>query len=132
VGCRQLLQPLRQGHGLHAPWLGSAAPVDQQADHLPLHRRPEGSFQFNDKYFDWEAGYIYQNSENQQSQTGNYNVLAVNAATGPSFYNPATGRVECGTAAGLVDGSNPIYGPAPAAACRGTRPFRTAVPVTVA
>jgi iron complex outermembrane receptor protein len=24
-------------------------------------------------YFDWEAGYIYQNSENQQSQTGNYN-----------------------------------------------------------
>ena len=52
----------------------------------------QGSFQFNDKYFDWEAGYIYQNSENQQSQTGNYNVLAVNAATGPSFYNPATGR----------------------------------------
>ncbi|WP_202616595.1 hypothetical protein, partial [Escherichia coli] len=29
----------------------------------------QGSFQFNDKYFDWEAGYIYQNSENLQTQT---------------------------------------------------------------
>ncbi|HHA2861626.1 TonB-dependent receptor domain-containing protein [Stenotrophomonas maltophilia] len=84
----------------------------------------QGSFQFNDKYFDWEAGYIYQNSENQQSQTGNYNVLAVNAATGPSFYNPATGRVECGTAAGLVDGSNPIYGPG----AGGCLPWNPAIP----
>ncbi|WP_329888602.1 TonB-dependent receptor domain-containing protein [Stenotrophomonas sepilia] len=84
----------------------------------------QGSFQFNDKYFDWEAGYIYQNSENQQSQTGNYNVLAVNAATGPSFFNPATGRVECGTAAGLVDGSNPIYGPG----AGGCLPWNPAIP----
>ncbi|HCT27472.1 MAG TPA: TonB-dependent receptor [Stenotrophomonas sp.] len=84
----------------------------------------QGTFQFNDKYFDWEAGYIYQNSENQQSQTGNYNVLAVNAATGPSFYNPATGRVECGTAAGLVDGSNPIYGPG----AGGCLPWNPAIP----
>ena len=84
----------------------------------------QGSFQFNDKYFDWEAGYIYQNSENQQSQTGNYNVLAVNAATGPSFYNPATGRVERGTAAGLVDGSNPIYGPG----AGGCLPWNPAIP----
>ncbi|KOO82186.1 TonB-dependent receptor [Stenotrophomonas maltophilia] len=84
----------------------------------------QGSFQFNDKYFDWEAGYIYQNSENLQTQTGNYNVLAVNAATGPSFYNPATGRVECGTAAGLVDGSNPIYGPG----AGGCIPWNPAIP----
>jgi len=84
----------------------------------------QGSFQFNDKYFDWEAGYIYQNSENQQSQTGNYNVLAVNAATGPSFYNPATGRVECGTAAGLAAGTNPIYGPGPG----GCIPWNPAIP----
>ncbi len=71
----------------------------------------QGSFQFKDKYFDWEAGYLYQNSENLQKQTGNYNVLAVNAATGESFYNPASGRVECGSAQGLIDGTNPAYGP---------------------
>lgn len=84
----------------------------------------QGSFQFNDKYFDWEAGYIYQNSENLQTQTGNYNVLAVNAATGPSFFNPATGRVECGSAAGLVDGSNPIYG----SGAGGCIPWNPAIP----
>ena len=71
----------------------------------------QGSFQFNDKYFDWEVGYLYQNSENLQRQTGNYNVLAANAATGESFYNAATGRVECGSAQGLIDGTNPVYGP---------------------
>lgn len=73
----------------------------------------QGSFQFNDKYFDWEVGYLYQNSENLQKQTGNYNVLSVNAATGESFYNGATGRVECGSAAGLAAGTNPTYGPGP-------------------
>ena len=84
----------------------------------------QGSFQFNDKYFDWEAGYIYQNSENLQTQTGNYNMLAVTQATGASFLNPATGRVECGTAAGLAAGTNPIYGPGPG----GCIPWNPAIP----
>ncbi|MBN5152816.1 TonB-dependent receptor [Stenotrophomonas maltophilia] len=84
----------------------------------------QGSFQFKDKYFDWEAGYLYQNSENNQSQTGNYNVLAANAATGASFYNPATGRVECGTAAGLAAGTNPAYGPG----AGGCIPWNPAIP----
>ncbi|SMR75889.1 MULTISPECIES: TonB-dependent receptor [Stenotrophomonas] len=73
----------------------------------------QGSFQFKEKFFDWEAGYLYQSSENNQSQTGNYNVLAANAATGASFLNPNTGRVECGTAAGLAAGTNPAYGAGP-------------------
>lgn len=70
----------------------------------------QGTFTFKDKYLDWEAGYLYQNSENLQSQTGNFNVLAVEQAVGPSFLNPATGRVECGTLAGLDAGTNPAYG----------------------
>ena len=84
----------------------------------------QGSFQFNDKYFDWEVGYLYQNSENLQKQTGNYNVLAANAATGASFYNPASGRVECGSAAGLAAGTNPAYGPG----AGGCVPWNPAVP----
>ncbi|WP_447595192.1 TonB-dependent receptor plug domain-containing protein [Stenotrophomonas rhizophila] len=84
----------------------------------------QGSFQFNDKFFDWEVGYLYQNSENNQSQVGNYNVLAANAATGASFLNPATGRVECGSAQGLIDGTNPAYGPGPG----GCVPWNPAIP----
>jgi len=84
----------------------------------------QGSFEFNDKYFDWEAGYLYQNSENLQKQTGNYNVLAANQATGASFYNEATGRVECGSAAGLAEGTNPTYGPGPG----GCVPWNPAIP----
>lgn len=83
-----------------------------------------GSFEFNDKFFDWEAGVLYQNSENLQKQVGNYNVLAANQATGASFLNPNTGRVECGTAAGLAAGSNPVYGPGPG----GCVPWNPAIP----
>lgn len=84
----------------------------------------QGSFEFNDRLFDWEAGYLYQNSENLQKQVGNYNVLAANQATGASFYNDATGRVECGSAAGLAAGTNPTYGPGPG----GCVPWNPAIP----
>ncbi|WP_368564381.1 TonB-dependent receptor plug domain-containing protein [Pseudoxanthomonas sp. UTMC 1351] len=73
----------------------------------------EGSFQFADKYFDWDVGMLYNNAENIQMQTGNFRISAVRAATGESFLNPNTGRVECGSAAGLAAGTNPAYGAGP-------------------
>jgi len=73
----------------------------------------EGSFDVGDRYFDWDVGMLYNNAENVQSQTGNFNVLAVQNAVGPSFLNPNTGRVECGSAAGLAAGTNPAYGAGP-------------------
>lgn len=73
----------------------------------------EGSFQFADKYFDWDVGMLYNNAENIQMQTGNFRISAVRAATGESFYNTTTGRVECGSAAGLTAGTNPAYGAGP-------------------
>jgi iron complex outermembrane recepter protein len=73
----------------------------------------EGSFEIGDKYFDWDVGYLYNNAENMQRQTGNFSIPAVRAATGESFYNANTGRVECGSAAGLAAGTNPAYGPGP-------------------
>jgi len=82
----------------------------------------EGSFQVGERYFDWDAGYLYNNAELVQRQTGNFRISAVEQATGESFYNPETGRVECGSAAGLAAGTNPAYGAGPGA-CTPWNPF---------
>ncbi len=82
----------------------------------------EGSFQFADRYFDWNVGTLYQNSDNLQSSRGNFVLPALRAALGPSFYNADTGRVECGSAAGLAAGTNPAYGAGPGS-CVPWNPF---------
>ena len=75
----------------------------------------EGSFEVGERYFDWDVGYLYNNAELVQRQTGNFRISAVEQATGESFYNPNTGRVECGNLAGLTDPNNPnpAYGAGP-------------------
>jgi iron complex outermembrane receptor protein len=67
----------------------------------------QGAFQVGERYWDWDAGYIYNQNEGKQISTGNLNLLAVEAAVGPSFVN-GQGVVQCGTA------DNPIplgFGP---------------------
>ena len=60
-----------------------------------------GSFQTGDHYWDWDAGYLYNQNEGKQISTGNLNTQAVGLATGPSFLN-AQGVVQCGTAANPI------------------------------
>ncbi|WP_223494335.1 TonB-dependent receptor domain-containing protein [Stenotrophomonas indicatrix] len=67
----------------------------------------EGSFAFGGRDFDWEAGYQYNRSELTQRATGNLHKQRVADATGPSFYNPATGKVECGTPDAPITGCRP-------------------------
>lgn len=67
----------------------------------------EGSFEFGGRDFDWEAGYQYNRSELTQRATGNLHKQRVADATGPSFYNPATGKVECGTPDAPIAGCRP-------------------------
>ncbi len=55
-----------------------------------------GSFQTGEKYWDWEAGYLYNQNKGTQISTGNLNTYAVGRATGPSFLN-ADGQYQCGT-----------------------------------
>ncbi|WWW35093.1 TonB-dependent receptor [Stenotrophomonas rhizophila] len=55
-----------------------------------------GSFQTGEKYWDWDAGYLYNQNKGVQISTGNLNTFAVGRATGPSFIN-ASGRAQCGT-----------------------------------
>ena len=67
----------------------------------------EGSLQFGGRDFDWEAGYQYNRSDLTQRATGNLHLQRVADATGPSFYNPATGKVECGSAEAPIAGCMP-------------------------
>ncbi|HEY0502200.1 MAG TPA: TonB-dependent receptor [Lysobacter sp.] len=55
-----------------------------------------GSFELAERFFDWDAGYLYNQNKGVQISTGNLNTLAVQQATGASFLN-AQGVVQCGT-----------------------------------
>lgn len=55
-----------------------------------------GAFQVGERYWDWNAGYLYNQNKGTQISTGNLNTQAVALAVGPSFLN-AQGVVQCGT-----------------------------------
>jgi len=59
----------------------------------------EGTFDLGERYFDWEVGYQYSKNELTQHTTGNLHKQRVIDAVGPSYFNNATGKVECGSAA---------------------------------
>jgi len=67
----------------------------------------EGTFSFRDKYYDWDAGYLYNENKLVQTSNGNLSIPRVLQAVGPSYLNPTTGRVECGS---LGAANNPQYG----------------------
>jgi iron complex outermembrane receptor protein len=67
----------------------------------------EGSFEVGERYFDWEVGYQYNRSELVQRATGNLNKERVKNAVGPSYYNEATGKVECGVPGAPIAGCIP-------------------------
>ncbi|GAB2523348.1 TonB-dependent receptor plug domain-containing protein [Lysobacter humi (ex Lee et al. 2017)] len=68
----------------------------------------EGSFELFDRPFDWDVSYQYNNSKLVQSTYGNLNLANTRAAVGPSFLDPATGQVRCGTAAAPIAGCVPF------------------------
>ena len=61
----------------------------------------EGSFEFADRFFDWDVSYLKNSNKLVQTGRGDFNVAAVRASVGPSFLN-AQGRVQCGTAAAPI------------------------------
>ena len=67
----------------------------------------EGSFEVGERYFDLEVGYQYNRSELVQRATGNLNKERVKNAVGPSYYNEATGKVECGVPGAPIAGCIP-------------------------
>jgi len=61
----------------------------------------EGSFEVGEKFFDWDAGYLFTRGDATIRGRGDFNKLAVRDAVGPSFLN-ADGVVQCGTAANPI------------------------------
>jgi iron complex outermembrane receptor protein len=68
----------------------------------------EGSFDWADRYFDWDVSYLRNENKLLQSTFGNLNLTNVRAAVGPSFLNATTGQVQCGTAATPIAGCVPF------------------------
>ncbi|MCD9033685.1 TonB-dependent receptor [Luteimonas sp. Y-2-2-4F] len=63
----------------------------------------EGSFDFGERYLDWDVGYLHNENSLVQSNYGNLWLTRLAEAVGPSFLNGATGRVECGTPDAPID-----------------------------
>ena len=61
----------------------------------------EGSFDWMDRYFDWDVSYLKNSNKLVQTGRGDFNVAAVRASVGPSFLN-SQGRVQCGTVAAPI------------------------------
>jgi len=64
----------------------------------------EGFFQLGDRSFSWDLGYSYSKSQDQDITTGQVNVNRIAVAVGPSFRDPATGVITCGTPAAPIGG----------------------------
>ena len=68
----------------------------------------EGSFDMFDRPFDWDVSYLHNNTKLVQETYGNLNLANTRAAVGPSFLDPVTGQVRCGTAAAPIAGCVPF------------------------
>ena len=56
----------------------------------------EGAFQVGERWFDWDAGMLFNDNDVSIVNNGNFYIPAVRNAVGPSFVN-AQGVVQCGT-----------------------------------
>ncbi|KAF1696630.1 TonB-dependent receptor domain-containing protein [Pseudoxanthomonas koreensis] len=66
----------------------------------------EGSFDIGDRYFDWDAGYMFNENDLTIINNGNLYIPNVRLAVGPSFQN-AQGQIVCGTPGNVIAGCVP-------------------------
>lgn len=66
----------------------------------------DGSFDVGTRYFDWDVSWNYGDQRVVQSSFGNFNLINVRNAVGPSFRN-AAGQLQCGTPTAIVPGCVP-------------------------
>ena len=67
----------------------------------------EGTLNFGEKFYDWEAGYFYGQNKANNTTHGLFNLIALGQALGPSF-READGTPRCGTAASPIAGCVPM------------------------
>jgi outer membrane receptor protein involved in Fe transport len=69
----------------------------------------KGSFTvWNDQQWNWEVGFDYGHISQQTSTEGLPNLNITNQSTGPSFFDPVSGTVVCGTPGDIIVGCTPI------------------------
>lgn len=66
----------------------------------------EGSFDFGERYLDWDVGYMFNENEAQIINNGNLFIPNIRRAVGPSFLD-AQGQVVCGTPGNVIVGCVP-------------------------
>ncbi|MBU8976643.1 MULTISPECIES: TonB-dependent receptor [unclassified Lysobacter] len=67
----------------------------------------EGTLNFAEKYFDWEAGYFRGENKANNTTFGLFNVIALRQALGPSFRD-TDGVIKCGAPGAIVTGCVPM------------------------
>lgn len=75
--------------------------TDSKQDTLRFTAALEGSFDIGERYFDWDIGGVFSESNTLQVGHGDFHIPNVVKATGASFLN-AQGIVQCGTAANPI------------------------------
>ncbi|MGE8226768.1 MAG: TonB-dependent receptor domain-containing protein [Stenotrophomonas sp.] len=65
----------------------------------------EGAFEFADRYFDWDVGYVYNQNKGVKTGTGDLFTPNVANAVGPSFIKD--GVAYCGTESKVIAGCTP-------------------------
>ncbi len=71
--------------------------TERQLDTYRVTMGFEGMLEFGDKQWDWDVGFLSNRNHSTQQGRGDHYVPNLQNALGASFFNPATGRVECGT-----------------------------------
>jgi len=61
-----------------------------------------GEFNAMGRAFNWDVGYNHSAVSGSTLSTGNLNLINLKRALGPSFRNPTTGQIQCGTAAAPI------------------------------
>lgn len=91
------------GHSLFFNRLMAEVPVANENDFKSVHfdGSLKGYLDLGQNEWDWNAGFNYNHGSGVINGFGNYNLLALQKALGPSFLN-GSGIVQCGTA------SNPV------------------------
>jgi iron complex outermembrane recepter protein len=74
--------------------------TENQLDTFRVTLGLEGTLAFGeDRLWNWDVGFLSNESISNKQGHGDAYLPSLQAALGPSFFNAATGRVECGTAA---------------------------------
>jgi len=79
----------------------------QEVDTFVINPGFEGTLNFGDKPFDWEAGMLYGQNQRHDSIAGQFNLVALRDGLGPSFRD-AAGVAHCGTPTAIIGGCVPI------------------------